>query len=150
VKLQDLIEVSKLPICSVFSVHSVVLKKSQMMERGIIEPYLRVFICIFHKIDNCRTMPLMNPPSRQTLDTLADTFKALAHPARLAIVYALAEGPLCACDLSGIAASSASTTSRHLTVLRHAGIISNSRKGQQIFYQLERPCILTFMDCCST
>jgi DNA-binding transcriptional ArsR family regulator len=95
-------------------------------------------------------MPSMNPPCRQTLDTLADTFKALAHPARLAIVHALADGPICAYDLSEIADSSASTTSRHLTVLRHAGIISKSREGQQIFYQLERPCVLTFMDCCST
>lgn len=89
-------------------------------------------------------------PCQPTLDQLAETFKALAHPARLAIVYALAEQPVCACELAEIADSSNSTTSRHLTVLRQAGIISNQRRGQQIFYKLEQPCVLTFMQCCGT
>ena len=109
-----------------------------------------VFICIFRKIDNYIAMPSATPLCRQTLDKLADTFKAMSHPARVAIVHALADGPMCAFDLAEVAESSASTTSRHLTVLRHAGIISNNRQGQQIYYQLERPCILTLMDCCST
>lgn len=94
-------------------------------------------------------MPSSNHPCQSTLDKLAETFKAMAHPVRVAIVHALADGPICAYDLADVANSSASTTSRHLTVLRHAGIISNDRQGQQIFYRLERPCILTLMDCCS-
>lgn len=95
-------------------------------------------------------MPQPQMPCSSTFDELSETFKALAHPARLAIVHALADGPVCACDLAHMANSTASTTSRHLTVLRHAGIISNDRQGQQIFYRLERPCVLTFMDCCQT
>jgi len=86
-------------------------------------------------------------PDEPTLNRLAETFKALAHPARLSIVHALADGPVCACELAEIAKSTNSTTSRHLTVLRHAGIISKSRRGQQIFYKLERPCILEIMTC---
>ena len=88
-------------------------------------------------------------PDEQTLIDLAETFKALGHPARLAIAHALADGPVCACELANIARSSNSTTSRHLTVLRHAGIISKSRRGQQIFYTLERPCLLSMMNCCN-
>jgi ArsR family transcriptional regulator len=87
-------------------------------------------------------------PPQQMLNEQAETFKALAHPARLAIVHALANGPVCACELANIADSTASTTSRHLTVLRHAGIISCSRDGKKIFYRLERPCVLTFTQCC--
>jgi DNA-binding transcriptional ArsR family regulator len=95
-------------------------------------------------------VPQLTIPCQETLSSQAETFKALAHPARLAIVHALADGPVCACDLATMAQSTASTTSRHLTVLRHAGIISNNRKGQQIYYQLERPCLLTFIDCCNS
>lgn len=95
-------------------------------------------------------MPSTTIPCSNTRESLAETFKALAHPARLAIVYALADGPVCACDLAEVADSSASTTSRHLTVLRHAGIISHSRQGQMIFYKLEQPCVLSFMQCCGT
>jgi len=88
------------------------------------------------------------PPTPSQFEKQAETFKALAHPARLAIVHALANGPVCACELANVAASTASTTSRHLTVLRHAGVISCARDGKKIYYQLDRPCVLTFMDCC--
>ena len=87
-------------------------------------------------------------PDEKMLHNQAETFKALAHPARLAIVYALADGPVCACELADIAKSTNSTTSRHLTVLRHAGIISSERHGKEIHYTLERPCVLTFTECC--
>jgi len=93
-----------------------------------------------------KTAPI---PDNAKLSDLSETFKALAHPARLAIVHALANAPVCACELADIAKSTASTTSRHLTVLRHAGIIANERHGQQIFYRLTRPCVLQFMDCCA-
>lgn len=92
--------------------------------------------------------PTLIPDATQLAD-LAETFKALAHPARLAIVHALADGPVCACELADIAKSTASTTSRHLTVLRHAGIIANERHGKEIHYQLARSCVLQFMDCCA-
>jgi len=90
----------------------------------------------------------ISPLTPTQLKKQAETFKALAHPARLAIVHALSDGPICACDLANVADSTASTTSRHLTVLRHAGVISCTREGKKIFYQLDRPCVLTFMDCC--
>jgi len=77
----------------------------------------------------------------------AEIFKALAHPARVAIVHALADGAVCACELADVAQCSAPTTSRHLTVLRHAGVISSKREGKMIFYALERPCVLKFLDC---
>ena len=90
------------------------------------------------------------PHTPAKLVAQAETFKALAHPARLAIVHALANGPVCACDLAEVAASTPSTTSRHLSVLRHAGVVSCTRDGKKIFYQLDRPCVLTFMDCCNS
>jgi ArsR family transcriptional regulator len=77
----------------------------------------------------------------------AEIFKALGHPARMAIIHALEFGPVCACDLAEAAGSGPSTTSRHLTVLRHAGLIEDERRGQQIFYRLVYPCVLSFADC---
>jgi ArsR family transcriptional regulator len=86
-------------------------------------------------------------PSRQTLLRQAEVFKALGHAGRMAIVHALKEGPVCACELAEVAGCSASTTSRHLSVLRHAGVIEDERRGQQIFYHLACPCVLSFADC---
>ena len=109
-----------------------------------------LIICMISEI--CNSLIVASTSTRQIPDAdmlveLAVTFKALAHPGRLAMVHALADGPVCACDLAKVANSSNSTASRHLTVLRHAGIISSSRRGQQIFYTLERPCLLQIMDC---
>ena len=51
-------------------------------------------------------------------------FKALAHPARLMIVDELTEhDERCVCELSDLVGSDLSTVSRHLSVLRGAGIV---------------------------
>ena len=86
-------------------------------------------------------------PTKAALKRQAEFFKALGHPGRMAIVHALGSGEVCACDLATVAGCAASTTSRHLTVLRHAGLIRDERRGQQIFYHLTCPCVLTFADC---
>ena len=86
-------------------------------------------------------------PGKKSLQRQAGVFKALGHPGRMAIIHALADGEVCACDLAEVAGCSPSTTSRHLTVLRSAGLIEDERRGQQIFYRLVFPCVLTFAQC---
>ena len=86
-------------------------------------------------------------PARSSLKRQAEVFKALGHPGRMAIVHALGHGAVCVCELATAAGCAASTTSRHLTVLRHAGLIADERRGQQIFYRLTCPCVLSFAEC---
>ncbi len=85
--------------------------------------------------------------NRRLLRRQADVFKALGHPSRMAIVHALGGGPVCACELADVAGCAPSTLSRHLSVLRHAGVITDERRGQQIFYHLSFPCVLSFAEC---
>ena len=40
-----------------------------------------------------------------------------------------------------------STVSKHLSVLKNAGIVSDERRGQQIFYSLRCPCVTAFFTC---
>jgi len=40
-----------------------------------------------------------------------------------------------------------STVSKHLAVLKHAGIIEDEKRGKQVFYRLKVPCVLSFMHC---
>ena len=86
-------------------------------------------------------------PTKAALKRQAEVFKALGHPGRMAIVHALGNGEVCACELAAVAGVAASTASRHLTVLRHAGLIGDERRGQKIFYRLTSPCVLTFGQC---
>lgn len=89
--------------------------------------------------------PALQP--RALLQRQADVFKALAHPGRMAIVHALADGPLPASQLAEVAGCSAPTTSRHLSILRFTGVVRDERRGQQIFYHLIYPCVLGFAQC---
>jgi len=77
----------------------------------------------------------------------SEIFKALGHPTRLQIVEKLAEGEQCVCVLLEMFNIDMSTLSRHLSVLKNAGIVIDERCGKNIFYRLKCPCILKMFDC---
>jgi len=80
----------------------------------------------------------------------AVVIKALAHPSRLLIVDELGKGERCVCELTELVGSDISTVSKHLSVLKRAGIVQDEKRGLQVFYRLRFPCILRFCDCIET
>lgn len=83
----------------------------------------------------------------ETLRKRAHVLKAMGHPSRLAILDAIADGEKCVGELQMAIGSNWSTVSRHLTVLKQAGIIEDRKQGQQVFYSLRVPCVLNFFEC---
>ncbi len=77
----------------------------------------------------------------------AKVLKALAHPTRLWMVEKLAQGEHCVCELLETVDADFSTVSKHLSVLRQAGIVDVQKRGKQMFYRLKVPCVLEFMGC---
>jgi ArsR family transcriptional regulator len=77
----------------------------------------------------------------------ARIIKALAHPTRLLIVEELSRGERCVCELRDLVGDDISTVSKHLTVLRQAGIVEDEKRGLQVWYCLKVPCILNFFGC---
>jgi DNA-binding transcriptional ArsR family regulator len=77
----------------------------------------------------------------------AEIVKAMAHPTRLMIISALSEREHCVCELTDMAGVDTSTVSKHLTVLKNAGIVDIDKRGQMVFYSLVMPCTLNFMKC---
>ena len=77
----------------------------------------------------------------------AEIFKALGHPARLAMVVALGKGERCVCELQELVGFDMSTVSKHLTVLRSVGLVDSDKRGKQVFYSLRLPCALGFVEC---
>ncbi|MEI8122679.1 MAG: metalloregulator ArsR/SmtB family transcription factor [bacterium] len=73
--------------------------------------------------------------------------KALAHPVRVLLVSSLTEGEQCVCELNKLADIDQSGLSRHLAILKKAGIVSDRREGMKVFYRLETPCILKAFEC---
>jgi ArsR family transcriptional regulator len=80
----------------------------------------------------------------------ARIIKAIAHPARLLIADELAKSPLCVCDIRNLVGSDLSTVSKHLAVMRNAGIVADEKRGSQVFYSLRCPCVVNFMTCAET
>ena len=89
----------------------------------------------------------MRQPSKAVLEARAEIFKALGHPTRLAIVDMLARGERCVCEIHERIDADMSTVSRHLAVLRNVGLLSSDKRGNQVFYRLECPCITSFYTC---
>ena len=85
--------------------------------------------------------------SHEVYEYKARIIKAMAHPSRLAIIDALADGERCVCELQEIIGADMSTVSRHLTLMTSAGILANRKAGLQVYYRLEVPCILNFIGC---
>ena len=77
----------------------------------------------------------------------ADVLKALGHPTRLWIVKELCDGEHCVCEFVEAVGDAFPTISRHLAVLKDAGVVSDRRDGKSIYYRLARPCIAQFLDC---
>ncbi|MDP8240788.1 MAG: metalloregulator ArsR/SmtB family transcription factor [Candidatus Hatepunaea meridiana] len=77
----------------------------------------------------------------------ARLLKALAHESRLAIVSRLSSGPTTVGELVSMIGAEQSTVSKHLTVLKAAGIVDDERKGQTVEYHLVIPCVLEFLNC---
>ena len=75
-------------------------------------------------------------------------FKAMAHPTRLFIVEELSRvKERCVCELAELVGAQMATVSRHLSLLKNAGIVEDDKRGAQVFYSLKVPCVLNFFKC---
>ncbi len=84
------------------------------------------------------------------VEAKANVFKALGHPTRLWMVERLAAGELCVCELLADVNVDFSTISKHLAVLKQAGVVASEKRGKQVYYCLKVPCIVNLMGCVET
>ena len=78
---------------------------------------------------------------------MAKVMKAMAHPTRLFILDELDKGPRNVSEFTQLVGIDMSTMSRHLAVLKHAGIISAEKNNNQMIYSLLCPCVLDVYKC---
>ena len=89
----------------------------------------------------------MDKKLRQQYEARANIIKAMGHPTRLFIVDELSKGERCVCELRDMIGVDISTVSKHLSVLKQAGIVVDDKRGLQVWYNLRMPCILKFFGC---
>jgi DNA-binding transcriptional ArsR family regulator len=89
----------------------------------------------------------MKKQTRRRYEARARVLKALAHPTRLWIVEMLSKREKCVCELTDKIGADISTVSKHLSVLKNAGIVQDRKKGLQVYYRLKCPCAERFFSC---
>jgi len=89
----------------------------------------------------------MDEKTKALFEAQAAVIKAMAHPTRLYIVDRLSKGEKSVLELTEMVDADVSTVSKHLSVLKNAGILNDDKRGTQVFYRLAMPCVLGFFTC---
>ena len=76
---------------------------------------------------------------------VADTIRVLAHGARVQIVEILAKRSMCVTEIIKQLKLSSSDTSRHLAIMKRAGIVLSRRDGVHVMYALAMPFTMEFI-----
>jgi ArsR family transcriptional regulator len=89
-------------------------------------------------------VPLASPMlGNEEAQATAELFKALADPARVRIVNALATStePVCACEFEPALGLSQPTVSHHLKKLTDAGLLEREQRGKWAYFSLKRDAV---------
>lgn len=79
------------------------------------------------------------------LEKKADVLKALGQPTRLRIIDYLRQGERCVCEIFPAIGGKQSNVSRHLSVLKRAGIVADRREGVSIYYRVLNPSLFRLL-----
>jgi len=75
------------------------------------------------------------------IQELSQALKALGHPTRLFIIETIRKEPTCVCELQRLIKADTSTISKHLSILRNAGLVTVRKQGTMVYYSLSCDCI---------
>ncbi len=89
----------------------------------------------------------MDTQLQSLYEARASIIKAMAHPSRLFIIEELKDQDRNVSELTEMIGSDTSTVSKHLSILKNSGLVTDERKGTSIYYHLRCPCILDFIGC---
>ena len=77
-----------------------------------------------------------NNEMRRWMKSEIKVFKALSDPNRLRIIKMLEVSKMCVCEITSLIKLAPSTISKHLSLLKDAGLIEDSKKGKWVYYNL--------------
>jgi len=85
--------------------------------------------------------------SRERYAARARIAKAMAHPSRLLMLEAMEGEERCVCELTELVGADQSTVSKHLAVLKQAGLVEDRKEGVMVYYRVKVCCLQGFWDC---
>src|SRR4030043_770265 len=83
--------------------------------------------------------------NQKILEGQASILKALGQPTRLQILDLLKEGERCVCEIFPAIHQEQANVSKHLSILKQAGILDSRKDGLRILYRIKTPKILNLL-----
>jgi len=74
--------------------------------------------------------------SDELLHRIAEVLKAMADPTRLKVLHSLQVGERCVSDILSVVGGSQANVSKHLSVLKRAGLVDCRRDGLNVYYRI--------------
>ncbi|MBN1895555.1 winged helix-turn-helix transcriptional regulator [bacterium] len=71
------------------------------------------------------------------MKTIVRIFKALSDQNRIRILKMLQSRPLCVCEITSILGLATSTVSKHLSILKTSGLISDRKDAKWVNYEID-------------
>ena len=94
------------------------------------------------RVDRARRQAI----DEDSLDRLAQTYKALGDPTRLKILAALRAQEMCVCDLAAYTCLTESAVSHQLRRLKDLALVRSRRDGQIVYYRLDDDHVANLLD----
>lgn len=92
----------------------------------------------------------MTEDDKKRLVRRAAIIKSLAHPSRLYIIELLEARPRCVSELTEAVGADITTISKHLSVMKRAGLVRVRKHGTFSEYELTCNCVNHMIDCIET
>lgn len=83
----------------------------------------------------------------EQLTRVAETLKAVGHPARLRIIEILEHGERSVTEIQDCLGITQSLTSQHLTNMRMRGVLKSKKDGNMVFYSIANPDVVKVIHC---
>lgn len=83
--------------------------------------------------------------NQKILEGQASILKALGQPTRLQILDLLKDGERCVCEIFPAISQEQANVSKHLSILKQAGILESRKDGLRILYRIKTPEILNLL-----
>jgi DNA-binding transcriptional ArsR family regulator len=83
--------------------------------------------------------------NQKILEGQASILKALGQPTRLQILELLKDGERCVCEIFPAIHQEQANVSKHLSILKQAGILESRKDGLRILYRIKTPDVFTLL-----
>ena len=80
------------------------------------------------------------------MNNLLNALKALSDETRLRIINLLYERELCVCDIMETLQITQAKASRHLIYMKNAGLVSDRKQAQWVYYSISKEVGMGFID----